>query len=91
MANHPSAEKRNRQRITRTVRNRAIKSSLRTTLKKARGAVAGGEKNAGELVLLAEKALARAASKGVLTKKTAARVTSRIASSAAKKAPKKGK
>jgi small subunit ribosomal protein S20 len=91
MANHPSAEKRNRQRITRTVRNRAIKSSLRTTLKKARGAVAAGEKSAGELVLLAEKALARAASKGVLTKKTAARVTSRIAASVHKKAPKKGK
>lgn len=92
MANHPSAEKRNRQRITRTVRNRAIKSSLRTTLKKARGAVASGDKSTGDLVLLAEKALARAASKGVLTKKTAARVTSRIAASAAaKKAPKKGK
>jgi small subunit ribosomal protein S20 len=91
MANHPSAEKRNRQRITRTVRNRAIKSSLRTTLKKARTAVAAGEKAAGDLVLLAEKALARAASKGVLPKKTAARVTSRIAAAAHKKAPKKGK
>ena len=92
MANHPSAEKRNRQRITRTVRNRAIKSSLRTTLKKARSAVAAGDKSAGELVLLAEKALARAASKGVLTKKTAGRVTSRIAAAAHKKAPaKKGK
>jgi ribosomal protein S20 len=42
-------------------------------------------------VLLAEKALALAASKGVLTKKTAARVTSRIAASVHKKAPKKGK
>jgi small subunit ribosomal protein S20 len=91
MANHPSAEKRNRQRITRTVRNRAIKSSLRTTLKKARSAVATGEKGAGDLVLLAEKALARAASKGVLTKKTAARVTSRIAASAHKKTAKKAK
>lgn len=91
MANHPSAEKRNRQRITRTVRNRAIKSSLRTTLKKARSAVATGEKTAGDLVLLAEKALARAASKGVLTKRTAARVTSRIAASAHKKTAKKGK
>jgi small subunit ribosomal protein S20 len=91
MANHPSAAKRNRQRITRTVRNRAIKSSLRTTLKKARSAVAAGEKGAGDLVLLAEKALARAASKGALPKRTAARVTSRIAASAHKKTPKKGK
>ena len=35
MANHASAEKRNRQRITRTARNRAAKSALRTELKKA--------------------------------------------------------
>ena len=38
MANHASAEKRNRQRITRTERNRAAKSALRTTLKRARTA-----------------------------------------------------
>ena len=45
MANHPSAEKRNRQRITRTDRNRAATSALRTTLKKARAAVAAGDKD----------------------------------------------
>jgi small subunit ribosomal protein S20 len=90
MANHPSAEKRNRQRIVRTERNRALKSSLRTTVKKARAAVSGGDgEKAKPLVALAEKALARAASKGVLTKKTAARVTSRIARSVAKVAKKK--
>jgi small subunit ribosomal protein S20 len=89
MANHPSAEKRNRQRVVRTERNRAVKSSLRTAVKKARAAVhAGDGAKAKPLVALAEKALARAASKGVLTKKTAARVTSRIASSAAKVAAK---
>ncbi len=84
MANHPSAQKRNRQRITRTARNRAVKSSLRTVLKKARHAIQAGEAGAKELVLTAERALARAASKGVVPKKTAGRVTSRIASSAAK-------
>ncbi|HEY3498265.1 MAG TPA: 30S ribosomal protein S20 [Polyangiaceae bacterium] len=90
MANHPSAEKRNRQRVVRTERNRALKSSLRTAVKKARSAVhAGDGSKAQPLVLLAERALARAASKGVLTKKTAARVTSRIAKSVAKIAKKK--
>jgi len=86
MANHPSAEKRNRQRITRTARNRAIKSSLRSTLKKARSAIENGEAGAKELVLSAERALARAASKGVVAKKAAARVTSRIAARVAKTA-----
>ena len=90
MANHPSAEKRNRQRIVRTERNRALKSSLRTAVKKARAAVQAGDgAKAQPLVLDAERSLARAASKGVLTKKTAARVTARIAKSAAKIAKKK--
>ena len=90
MANHPSAEKRNRQRVVRTERNRAVKSSLRTAVKKARAAVQSGDSaKAQPLVLIAERALARAASKGVLMKKTAARVTVRIAGSVAKIAKKK--
>jgi small subunit ribosomal protein S20 len=91
MANHPSAEKRNRQRVTRTARNRAIKGSLRSTLKKARQAVQSGGATAKELVVSAERALARAASKGVLKKKTAARVTARIAAQAHKKSAKKAR
>ncbi|HYQ17570.1 MAG TPA: 30S ribosomal protein S20, partial [Polyangiaceae bacterium] len=43
MANHPSAEKRNRQRIVATERNRAAKSALRGADKKARAAVASGD------------------------------------------------
>jgi small subunit ribosomal protein S20 len=86
MANHPSAEKRNRQRIVRTERNRALKSALRTTVKKARSAIGAGEKGAASLVAAAESALARAASKGVIAKKSAARVTARLASASAKTA-----
>lgn len=85
MANHSSAEKRNRQRIVRTERNRAVKSALRTTVKKARAAVSGGDaKAAAPLVAAAESALARAASKGVIAKKSAARVTARLAAHTAK-------
>ena len=85
MANHPSAEKRNRQRVVRTERNRALKSALRTTVKKARAAVgAGNAKTAAPLLAAAESALARAASKGVIAKKSASRVTARLAAATAK-------
>jgi small subunit ribosomal protein S20 len=85
MANHASAEKRNRQRIQRTARNRAITSSVRTVVKKARAAIAGGDaKSATEKVKEASQALARAASKGSLHARTASRVTSRIESALAK-------
>ncbi|HTQ03149.1 MAG TPA: 30S ribosomal protein S20 [Polyangiaceae bacterium] len=89
MANHPSAEKRNRQRVVRTERNRALKSALRTTVKKARAALGTADaKTAGPLLAAAESALARAASKGVIAKKSASRVTARLASAAAKLGPK---
>lgn len=85
MANHPSAEKRNRQRIARTARNRSIKSSVRTAVKRARTALASGDaKTAADQVKQATSALAGAASKGVLHKKTAARTTSRIQAALAK-------
>lgn len=87
MANHPSAEKRNRQRIVATERNRAAKSALRSAVKKARAAVTGGDaEKAKGTTLNAEKALARAASKGVIHPRTAARTTSRIAKALAKSA-----
>jgi small subunit ribosomal protein S20 len=87
MANHPSAEKRNRQRIVRTERNRAAKSALRGALKKARTAIAGGDAaKAKSGSATAEKALAKAAAKGVIHPRTAARTTSRIAKALAKSA-----
>ena len=79
MATHASAEKRNRQRITRTERNQARKSSLRTSLKKARAAVQAKTKDASESVRAASSALDRAASKGVVPAKRASRVKARLA------------
>jgi len=78
MSNHPSAAKRNRQRITRTTRNRSIRSSVRTVVRQARAAIAAGDGQAAQQVKKAIQALASAASKGVLHKKAAARTTSRI-------------
>jgi small subunit ribosomal protein S20 len=86
MANHPSAEKRNRQRIKRTDRNRAIKGSTRTIVKRARIAIGAREKDAATLTLAAVIAVDRAASKGVIHPKKASRTKSRLAKQAHKRA-----
>lgn len=79
MANHVSAEKRNRQRIKRTDRNRAAKSTLRTEVKKARTAIKATPADAASVVRSAASKLARAASKGIIPRKRASRVAGRIA------------
>lgn len=78
MANHPSAAKRNRQRIKRTARNRTVRAAVRTAVKKARAAIAAGEADAKAVVQAASVELARAASAGVVHANAAARTTSRI-------------
>jgi small subunit ribosomal protein S20 len=81
VANHPSAEKRNRQRIKRTLRNRTITSSVRTLVKKVRSAIAAKDKTAAAAALAtAIKALDSAASKGVFHVKAASRTVSRLSS-----------
>jgi small subunit ribosomal protein S20 len=88
MANHPSAEKRNRQRIRRTERNRSVKGAVRTLLKKARAAIAVAGAKPGDsaaAVAAAIKAVDRAASKGVVHPKMAARSKSRLAKAAYKR------
>lgn len=78
MANIKSAEKRNRQRISREARNRIARGRARTAVKNARAAIERGDENAAELVLLAERALDRAASKGVVHENNASRRKSRL-------------
>jgi small subunit ribosomal protein S20 len=80
VANHPSAEKRNRQRIKRTLRNRAVKSAVRTQIKDVRAAIAAKDPQAAKDALeQATKALDKAAGKGALPKKAASRKVSRLA------------
>ena len=89
MANHPSAAKRNRQRLRRTLENRRIVSATRTIVKKARAALAGGDVAAAKAaVVAASVALAKAASKGSIKSGTASRTTSRINVALAKLAAK---
>lgn len=80
MANHASAEKRNRQRVKRTVRNRAVKSEFRSLVKRVREAVLSGDANAAHAALApAISALDGAVAKGVLHRATASRKVSRLA------------
>mgnify|MGYP000387868087 FL=1 len=79
MANHASAEKRNRQRITRTARNRAVSSAVRTFVKRVRVAIE--EKNAGEASTALKVAIVqldKAATKGAIHVKAASRTISRL-------------
>jgi small subunit ribosomal protein S20 len=81
MANHPSADKRNRQRIKRSLRNNSVTSTVRTAVKKARVALSSGQAAAAtEAVATASQLLARAAAKGILHSAVASRTTSRIQS-----------
>jgi small subunit ribosomal protein S20 len=79
VANHPSAEKRNRQRVKRTTRNRAVVSSVRTLVKRVRTALHAKDKTAAESALKAATvALDKAATKGAYHPKAASRTISRL-------------
>jgi small subunit ribosomal protein S20 len=82
LANVQSAEKRNRQRIKRRARNLMHLVPMRTRVKRARASL-DNAKDAPEAVETAVAAavsqIARAAQKGVIHKKTAARKISRLA------------
>ena len=78
MANIKSAEKRNRQRLKAEAANRIVRGSARTAIKKARTAIAAGTPDAAELVRQAERALDKAAAKGVIHNNNASRRKSRL-------------
>ncbi|MBP9111391.1 MAG: 30S ribosomal protein S20 [Polyangiaceae bacterium] len=83
-ARHPSAIKRNRQRIKRTIRNRAASSEVRTFVRKAREAIEADPKTALAIVRDAISALDKAATKGVVHPKAASRTASRLSAQLAK-------
>ena len=79
MANTKSAEKRARQNVRHYERNRILRSSARTAIKKARAPIDAGDAAAAhEAVLKATYVLDRAASKGVIHSNNASRRKSRI-------------
>jgi len=84
MANIKSQIKRNKQTIRATERNKAVKSGLKTAVRKFREAAAAGDKDAA-LVAAREagRKLDKAASKGVIHKNQAANRKSAIFKKAA--------
>ncbi len=79
MANTASAKKRNRQNEKRRARNKAVRTRARSRVKQAMVAIEAGDRPAAEAaVLAATSELDRAASKGILHRKNAARRVGRL-------------
>lgn len=79
MANHSSAERRNRQRIRRTARNKSAKRAVRTDLTKARSLLDSGKvPEAKAAAKTVEASVDKAARKGIIHPKSAARLKARL-------------
>jgi small subunit ribosomal protein S20 len=80
VANIKSQIKRNRQNERRQQRNKGVRSALKTESKKVRTAMAAGDGDAARRQMLeTSRALDKAAARGVIHKRAAARRKSRLA------------
>ncbi len=77
MANIASQKKRNRQNEKRRIRNKGVRSELKTRIKRAETAAAAGE-DTEELLRAAIKRIDQAAAKGVMHQNAANRQKSRL-------------
>jgi small subunit ribosomal protein S20 len=85
MANTKSAEKRMRQSAEQRERNRADRSTMRTAVKKVRGALDKGDAAAAAAALpAAVQVIDRSAKKGVVHQNTASRTKSRLTKAVAR-------
>ena len=83
MANIKSQIKRNKTNAKRAERNKAVRTSLKTSTKKARLAITEGDAEAAQArTRETTRALDKAASRGIVHKRTAARRKSRLAKAA---------
>ncbi|CCY60852.1 30S ribosomal protein S20 [Coprococcus eutactus] len=79
MANIKSAKKRIEVIDKKTLRNKMIKSKVKTVIKKVEAAIAAGDKEAAQAnLLVAISEINKAASKGVYHKNNASRKVSRL-------------
>ena len=83
MANIKSQIKRNKQNEKRRLRNKAVRSELRTRVKNAIGTAPAGGADAAEALRQAIKRIDKAAAAGVIHKNQAARRKSRLVKRAA--------
>jgi small subunit ribosomal protein S20 len=79
VANIKSQIKRNAQNEKRRLRNKAVRSELKTRVKAAVSTAESGADTSAEALRLAMKRIDKAASKGVIHKNAAARKKSRLA------------
>ena len=79
MANHKSAEKRAKQTIVRTERNRFYKTRIKNVTKDVLSAVEAADKQkATDAMKVANKYIHHCVSKGILKKATASRKVSQL-------------
>jgi small subunit ribosomal protein S20 len=79
MANTKSAKKRAEKSAAQRIKNKTMRSRLRTAVKKLRAAVASGDqKKAQELLPVTIKEVDSSAQKGIIHRNTAARTKSRL-------------
>jgi small subunit ribosomal protein S20 len=78
VANIKSQIKRNRQNQKRHDRNKAVRSELKTRVKRAVTAAEQGDEKAADIAKSTVKRLDKAASKGIIHKNAAARRKSRL-------------
>ena len=78
MANIKSQKKRILTNERRRLRNKAVRSELKTRIKVAQAEIAAGTDDVTESVTLAQRRLAKAGAKGMIHKNQAARRTSRL-------------
>ncbi|MDE6890699.1 MAG: 30S ribosomal protein S20 [Lachnospiraceae bacterium] len=82
MANIKSAKKRILVNRTKAARNKAVKSSVKTAIKKVTAAIEAKDKDAAAKALVAATStIDKAAKKGVYHKNTASRKVARLAQS----------
>lgn len=89
MSKSMSAAKRHKQSIQRKIRNRHIRSTVKSIVKDVRAQLSESAENSGKVLSKASSAIARAGSKGVLHKKTVARKIARLSKAVNKSAAKK--
>ena len=78
MANHKSAEKRARQNEIKRIRNKAVRTKVKNMVKTVRLSAENNSENIGAELDMAKSVIDKAAKKGVIHPRTAARKISRL-------------
>ena len=85
MANHASARKRIRQTATRTERNKHVRTTMRTLVKRVRVAITEEDKSTAQTALrAASQYIDKAVAKGLYHRKAGSRYVARLSAQVAR-------